>query len=565
VAVAVAATAGVLGTVEPARATAKVADAPQALAKKAEAVAELNSPIPAEAVTPVQPPPDAIEIIVRAKETGQPIANASVRTTIDLVHSTRKADAEGRIKVDLSNRRFGDTFNFDVWAEGYVQQRHFFAEKDSRYPKLPGQFVVELYPGEQTLGGKVTDEHGRPVDGVTVEVWGYLGSKKQKDELAYMVDAATDDKGEWRCRCFRGMTFANLYLSHPDYLADDAFHARRHGSPTPSSQPQPGDKPLEALRDFSDVQVMERGVEISGEVLDEQGKPVPGAEVGWLQETARDTFHHDLPTTATDERGRFRFPHVRPGKLVLQVTSLGHAPALSRVEGRPGGEPTTIKLGPRKALAGRVVDSQGKPIAGASVHIDSWRGYRALGVFLKTDAEGRFRWDDAPADLVLLNADRAGFNSVIQQRVTPDDGEVLMTLRRSLSISGRIADAETNKNIDRAQIEVGIVDAATGKMGLAGGQPGLRDARPPTGEPRRRAFERVPLAHQGKRVSTVRVAGVSERRGTSEPGRQTRESSRPAGRCPLGKRPPTRRRSARRRRGGRHLSPSLDSHGGQTG
>ncbi|MHC5543019.1 carboxypeptidase-like regulatory domain-containing protein, partial [Singulisphaera rosea] len=439
-----------LGTLEPSR--SRAVDEPQAPVKKAEGAAPEKKPL------------DAIEIIVRAKETGRPIANASVRPLIDQVETTRKVDAEGRIRIDLSQRRFDDSFNVDVWAEGYVQQRHYFFENDSRYPRLPGQFVVELNPGEQTLGGKVTDEQGRPVGGVTVKVWGYLGSKKQKDELAYMVEATTDDQGRWRCRCFRDMTFANLYLSHPDYLADDGEHARRHGSPTPRSQPDPGNKSLEALRDFSDVQVLKKGVEVSGEVVDEHGKPVPGAEVGWFRQSALETFHSDLATMATDDRGRFRFPQVPTGKLVLQVIARGHAPALSVVEARAGGGSSKIELGPGKTLTGRIVGSQGKPIAGASVIVDSWHSYRTLGVFLKTDSEGRFRWDDAPADHVLLDADRAGYSRVSQQRVAPDDGEVLITLRRSLSISGKVVDAETNRNVEEAQVEVGIANAATGKV-----------------------------------------------------------------------------------------------------
>ena len=134
----------------------------------------------------------------------------------------------------------------DVWAEGYVQQRHFFAQHDARYPKIPGLVTINLLPGEETLGGTVTDEQGRPIGGVRVEIWGYLGEKKQKDELAYHVDATIDDKGRWRCRSFRAMTFAYLYLSHPEFL-NDGWHARMHGRPIPSGRPQPGEKPLQAL------------------------------------------------------------------------------------------------------------------------------------------------------------------------------------------------------------------------------------------------------------------------------------------------------------------------------
>src|SRR5260370_1442632 len=134
--------------------------------------------------------------------------------------------------------------------------------------------------------------------------------------MAYMVDATTDDQGQWRCRSFRSMTFAFLYLSHPDYVADGSFNARPHGRPRPSDAPQPGEKPMKALRDFSDVQVMSRGVVVAGVVADTRGKPVADAEVGWFAASgSQSTFHPEMTRTTTDDEGRFRFPHVRPGRL----------------------------------------------------------------------------------------------------------------------------------------------------------------------------------------------------------------------------------------------------------
>ena len=190
---------------------------------------------------------------------------------------------------------------------------------------------------------------------------------------------------------------------------------------------------------------------------------MPGAEVGWLEAVQNHTFHHDVVTTATDEQGRFRFPHARPGRLVLQVKAKGHAPALAPVVAGAGADPVAIALGPAHTLAGRVVDSRGRPIPEAFVVIDTWRTFRSLGVFLETDADGRFRWEDAPPDQVLINASRAGFTDVIMQRATAGD-EVVLTLRRSLSISGRIRDAATAKPIDQTQVEVGVPDPKTGEV-----------------------------------------------------------------------------------------------------
>ena len=407
--------------------------------------------------------PPAIEIVVLAKDTGKPLPGATVRFSIDFATSTLKADRDGVVRFDLSKRKFQDTLSFDVWADGFVQQRYFFVQNDARYPKIPLHFTVELLSAEETLGGKVTDEQGRPIAGVKINIWGYLGTKKEKHEMAYMVDATTDERGQWRCRCFRSMTFAYLFLSHPDYLGDFEDRPRKHGNPQPDNPPT-NDRALASLRDFSDVQVMTVGVPLTGRVTDEHDKPVAGAEVGWLEGDGQSSFHDSMPATTTSPDGSFRFPHARPGRLKIQVKAKGHAPALESVEAKAGAEPFAVKLGPPRSFSGRVVDSGGKPIADVFVNVDTWRGYRSLGVYLKTDASGRFRWGDAPPEGILLNASRAGFASLTQQPVSADENEVTLILKRSLTISGRVRDAATGTAIDEADVEVGMPGSKAGEI-----------------------------------------------------------------------------------------------------
>ncbi len=440
-ALAVAGAAGTLGALELARASAQDA---------ARAASE---------------PPAAIEITIRGKDTGKPLAGARVRPSIDLAEQLFKTDREGRVRIDLSKRMFTERFTFDVWADGYVQQRFYFFQNDPRYPKTPDRFTVELLPGEETLGGKVVDEQGRPIAGVKVEIWGYLGEKKVKEELCWHVDAATDEKGNWRARFFRSMQFIHLYLSHHDYLSDDGWHAREFGQPRSSGPAERGKKELEELSDFSDVQVMARGVEVAGVVQDEAGKPVAGAEVAWLEPgRSRMTFHHDLNTIATtDGSGRFDYANVRPGRIVVQVKAKGHAPGLVPVEAKANTPPLVIKLEPSRTLAGQVVDARGEPIAGAFVSIGSWRNFSTLGVFLKSGPDGRFRWDDAPADPILLTVQREGYKHLSFLSVSAGQ-ELVVRLRRALSITGQVRDVKTKNAIPSAKVEVGAIDPKTGQF-----------------------------------------------------------------------------------------------------
>jgi protocatechuate 3,4-dioxygenase beta subunit len=412
--------------------------------------------------------PPAIEVVVLGKDSGKPLPGATVRFSIDFGTAIARADKNGSVRFDLSKRTFQDALSLDVWSEGYVQQRYAFAQNDIRYPKIPAKLSVELLPGEETLGGKVVDEQGRPVAGVTVTVWGRLGERKETHELAYMVDATTDQSGQWRCRCFRQMKFAHLYLSHPDYLSDDESHPREHGQPANHGNPAPNrppvrQQPLEGLRDFSDVQVMTAGVSLAGMVTDENNKPIAGAEVGWLGWDWKHTFHAAMSVTRTRADGRFRFPHVPDEPLWIQVKANGHAPEFKALNELDRAGHLTMKLGRARAILARVVDTSGEPIPDAFLTVDAWRNSRALGVYLKTDADGRFRWDDAPADDFVLVVSRAGFaheRSDVLVRSTRFD----VVLKRALFIWGTIKDAATDQPVEQTDVDVGVADAKTGDI-----------------------------------------------------------------------------------------------------
>ena len=221
---------------------------------------------------------------------------------------------------------------------------------------------------------------------------------------------------------------------------------------------------MAGLRDFSDVQVMTTGVALTGKVTDEQDKPVTDAEVGWLEPGTGNVFHDGMPVTKTDGRGIFRFPHVRPGKLVVQFKAKGHAPELKPLDEIDMAGHLTVKLGPPRSLAGRVVDSDDQPIPGVFVNVDTWRGFRSLGVFFKSDAEGRFLWLDAPREKILINASRTGFAPITQRSVSAEEQAITLILKRSLAISGRVTDAATGKPVDQANVKIGVADPKTGEI-----------------------------------------------------------------------------------------------------
>ena len=73
-------------------------------------------------------------------------------------------------------------------------------------------------------------------------------------------------------------------------------------------------------------------------------------------------------------------------------------------------------------LRGRVVNREGKPLDGVTVQAMNWKGHSSLDWTTKTDAEGRFTWDSAPAEPVLLTLTRARLRHARSARVPGGQG-----------------------------------------------------------------------------------------------------------------------------------------------
>ena len=64
-----------------------------------------------------------------------------------------------------------------------------------------------------------------------------------------------------------------------------------------------------------------------------------------------------------------------------------------------------------------------------------------------TDAGGHFRWDNAPADTVLIDLGTLGYNAKRFWKATPSAPEKTITMRRLLHVRGRVSDADTGRPI----------------------------------------------------------------------------------------------------------------------
>ncbi len=148
---------------------------------------------------------------------------------------------------------------------------------------------------------------------------------------------------------------------------------------------------------------LRNGSTVRGTVVDaETGEPVPGARVRVI-EADRITFYSRAgrgawvePSFGAGEDGTFAIPGVAPGILRLEVSAPGHGAVRVSldVNADTDPEPLVVSLPAAARLRGVVLDSAGRPVAGArvTVSIPEADDFRSAA----TAENGTWRFNDLP-------------------------------------------------------------------------------------------------------------------------------------------------------------------------
>jgi beta-lactamase regulating signal transducer with metallopeptidase domain len=197
--------------------------------------------------------------------------------------------------------------------------------------------------------------------------------------------------------------YIELDVEHPDYAPRDRFGYAL-------SMIRKNEKLNE--RPFFERVEMRPARPITGRVETPEGRPAAGVVVLAYSRTdkARGSFEVGSSARAeTDAQGRFRLPITTPGQAAYWVLPKDDAPELYVVPKGKRGDMGTMTLKKGVSVAGRLLDVQGKPIAGVFVAIERERGdgpdLQALDLMFvsrvirraaETDAGGRFTFAPLP-------------------------------------------------------------------------------------------------------------------------------------------------------------------------
>jgi len=196
-------------------------------------------------------------------------------------------------------------------------------------------------------------------------------------------------------------------------------------------------------RGNSVVVIARPAVSLRGQVTDSANAPVSGAEL--IVSAMNGAEAPRSAITAAD--GTFELPSFAAGERQLEVTAPGFDVATQQI--RIDGRPLALRASRLASVAGRVVDEDGKPVAGSRVVAVPavTRGPMRIDVRNVTYSadDGSFTVDEVPAGrMIRLAASRSGFEpaSTPQLELKPGQAKSGVEIRalRAVTLTGRIVD-----------------------------------------------------------------------------------------------------------------------------
>ncbi len=386
-------------------------------------------------------PKQSLEITVLDKSSGKPVPGVQVNARIIQeaggdIRQKEVTDENGKCTFSIENKNI-ELLRLEAVKNGYVPIQISLSASET-HQEISTQQTLNLDKGTK-IGGKVQDEQGNPVSGVTVSI-SLQSSDRSSTAIVSGHEEKTDANGLWTC---------DIIPEKPDRimirLTDPNYRTETFMTQAPSPT-------VQMLQEMSHVMILRKQLKITGQVLDTNGVPIEGALVA--QGADRRTLF--FPSTKTDSEGRYTFENVSLGDMILTVQAPGYSPDSMRFMVDKQMPPIIFRLEPGHTIKGRVVDPNNKPVEGATVSADTWHEFRSLTWQTETDANGQFVWNDAPLDELTININKWRYIIILNFSIKASDKDYVITLYPELVIHGKIVDANSGEPVNDFSFYPGV-------------------------------------------------------------------------------------------------------------
>jgi RNA polymerase sigma factor (sigma-70 family) len=360
-----------------------------------------------------------------------------------------------RVKEGRCIAPFDPKYGGMYWILTHIEE---YADVRLRWQTDRGETVPDFYAVRLVkpalLHGRVVDPSGNSVPGATVTLGAGMSFEPGDSPQDFDVSGLstdTDAEGRW--------TLNRIPPEKVRYILGDASHTNFARSERLEVSLHP--EALPKLLDGTFTFTLGEPAVVQGIVVDPEHHPVANAlvHVGMLAMTgSRDA------TTGPD--GTFRILGCPLGMQPVTASADGFAPAVLAVELPTNRSPVELLLGQGQTLRLKLLDSGGKPIAGASAYYETYdrtKGIIGAGDFAQVEFEGRsdsqglIVWEHAPNQDLIFDIAAAGFMRTNDVRIHPDREEHTITLSRSFVLAGTVRDADTGELLPGFQLSIGCI------------------------------------------------------------------------------------------------------------
>ena len=362
-------------------------------------------------------PPTAAAGRVLEEKSREPIAGALVWNGSFGGMAWTRTGSEGSFELRAPS---GDQGRVEATAPGHTRA-------SSRWQRDAVAPITFLLGPAANLTGQVVDEAGKPIEGAKVETL--------TNPADYRM-ARTEEKRSWTGPDGR-FTLRQVPAGrvHTVMASKEGF--------APTNRIADSTAPVRLT--------LRHGTVAAGRVVDEQGRPVEGAELILHPADQDPAPRPPLRFRAvSDAQGGFRMANVSAGRFDLRVTRPGSAETDVRGIVIPEGEARAdlgeITLLPGAAIEGIVVDERDRPVQGAEIELAPFGPDFDARLFfrepIQSGSDGRFRIADLPRGTrVVLKARHPDLAPAEMAGVEAPTAEpVRLRLTRPRSLEGRVGD-----------------------------------------------------------------------------------------------------------------------------